>query len=72
MVNNSTNINKTNNQLSFKLKPLSTKKTTTYGIGNPGPDLGQAGLNLLLEDRSLCKLFWPHRNVSSTFVLEVW
>ena len=39
MVNNSININKTNNHL----KPLNTKKkTTTYSIGNPGPGLGQA------------------------------
>ena len=25
------------------LKPLNTKKIMTYGIGNPGPVLGQAG-----------------------------
>ena len=34
MVNNSTNINKTNNHW--------TKKTMAYDIGNPGPGLGQA------------------------------
>jgi hypothetical protein len=38
MVNNSTNIIKTNNQL----KQLNNKKKTTYGVGNPGRCLGQA------------------------------
>jgi hypothetical protein len=51
MVINSTNINKMNNHLSSELNLLNTKKTTTYDVGNPGPDLGQAqhvaGLNLL-------------------------
>jgi hypothetical protein len=41
MVNNSTNINKTNNHLS-NLKLMNIKKTTTYDIGDPGPGLGQA------------------------------
>ena len=41
MVNNSNNINKTNNHLSH-LKPLNAKKTMTYGIGNPGSILGHA------------------------------
>jgi len=36
MVNNSTNINKTNNHLSSQ---LNTKKFTTYDVGNPGPGL---------------------------------
>jgi hypothetical protein len=40
MVNNSTNINKTNNHLS-NLKSMNIKKTTTYDIGDPGPGLGQ-------------------------------
>jgi hypothetical protein len=51
MIINSTNINKMNNHLSSELNLLNTKKTTTYDVGNPGPDLGQAqrvaGLNLL-------------------------
>ena len=38
MVNNSTNIIKTNNQL----KQLNNKKKTTYGVGNPGHCLEQA------------------------------
>jgi hypothetical protein len=42
MVINSTNINKTNNILSFQLNSLNTKKTTTYDIGSPGPGFGQA------------------------------
>jgi hypothetical protein len=45
MVNNFTNINKTNNQLNS----LNTIKITTYAVGNPGPGFGQAknvaGLN---------------------------
>jgi hypothetical protein len=41
MVNNSTNIYKTNNHLSRHITEQ-TKKTTTYGIGNPGPGFGQA------------------------------
>jgi hypothetical protein len=63
MVNNSTNINKVNNHLSYKesfnsdgqqfhqyqqnvqppftSKQLNLKKTTTYSVTNPGPDLGQ-------------------------------
>jgi hypothetical protein len=40
MVINSTNINKMNNHLSSELNLLNTKKTTTYDVGNPGPDLG--------------------------------
>jgi hypothetical protein len=36
-VNNSTNINKTNNHLSPQL--TEHKKTMTYGIGNLGPGL---------------------------------
>jgi len=46
MVNNS--VYETNNNL----KPLKTKKTTTYGIGNAGLSLGKAqnvaGLNQLM------------------------
>jgi len=40
MVNNSTNSNKTNNQLSSSLTKY--KKTMTYDVGNQGPGLGQA------------------------------
>jgi hypothetical protein len=39
MVNNSSNINKTNNHLSPQI--INPKKTTTYEVGNPGPFLGQ-------------------------------
>jgi hypothetical protein len=42
MVNNSTNINKSNNQPRLTLNHWTQKKTMTYGIGNPGPGLGQA------------------------------
>jgi hypothetical protein len=41
MVNNSNNINKTNNHLSTQ-NIEHKKKTITYGIGNSGPGLGQA------------------------------
>jgi hypothetical protein len=48
MVNNSTDINKTNHYISFE-----HKKTTTYDIGIPGRDLGQAykcgGVKLIIE-----------------------
>ena len=40
MFNCSTKINKTNN--TSHLQPFNTKKTTTYGVGNPGPGLKQA------------------------------
>jgi hypothetical protein len=39
VVNNTININNTNNHL--YLKSLNTQKNTTYGVGNPGPGLGQ-------------------------------
>jgi hypothetical protein len=38
MVNNSTNINKTNNYLSHELIEHE-KKIATYDVGNPGPGL---------------------------------
>ena len=38
MINNPTNINKTNNHLSSQV--IEHKNTTVYGIENPGPDLG--------------------------------
>ena len=38
MVNNSTN---TKRIITSDLKQLNTKKTTTYDVGNPSPDLGQ-------------------------------
>ena len=41
MVNNFTNINKTNNQTTTNFKPFITKKTTTYGAENPGPGTGK-------------------------------
>ena len=41
MVNNSININKTNNHLTPQTIEYK-KKTTTYGVGNPGPSFGQA------------------------------
>jgi hypothetical protein len=40
MVNNATNINKTQNHISSQ--PIEHKKTTTYDVGNSGPGLGQA------------------------------
>ena len=40
MVNNSTNINKTNNNLSPQL--IQHKKTMTYDVRNPGKGLEQA------------------------------
>jgi hypothetical protein len=40
VVNNTININNTNNHP--YLKSLNTQKNTTYGVGNPGPGLGQA------------------------------
>jgi hypothetical protein len=40
MVNHSTNINKTNNQLSRQF--IEHKKTITYDVGNPAPGFGQA------------------------------
>ena len=41
MVNNSTNINKTNNHLSSELTEHKKKRgITTYDIGNPDPGLG--------------------------------
>jgi hypothetical protein len=48
MVNNSTNINKTT--ITFQIKAVNTKKTTTSDVRNPGPGLGPeqrsvAGLN---------------------------
>ena len=39
MVISSTNINEINNK---HLNSLNTKKTMTYDVGNPNPDLGQA------------------------------
>jgi hypothetical protein len=39
MVNNSTNINKTNNHLSLQINTVNIKKTMTYDVGNPGPGL---------------------------------
>ena len=45
MVNNSTNINKTNNHLYFK--PLNNRDTT-FTSGNSGPDFGQTQNKLML------------------------
>jgi hypothetical protein len=39
MVNISTNINNTNNNLSSKI--IKNKKPTTFEVGNPFPGLGQ-------------------------------
>lgn len=54
-VNNSTDINKTNNYPSYK-KTIDTKRTTTYGVEKPGPVLGQtqtcAGLIHLKEHQA--------------------
>ena len=40
MVNNSTNINKTNNHLSYQI--IQYKQTIAYYVGDSGHDLGQA------------------------------
>ena len=42
MIINSTNINKMNNHISFKLNSLNTKMTMTSDVENPVPGLGQA------------------------------
>jgi hypothetical protein len=42
MVNNSTNVSKTNNHLSQQIKSLSIQQTKTYDLKNAGPGLGQA------------------------------
>jgi len=39
IVNNSTNINKTNNHLPPQI--IKHKKTTSFSVGNPGPGLVQ-------------------------------
>jgi hypothetical protein len=41
MVNNSTNINKMNNDLSPQLIEIIKKKTTTFHVRDPGPGFGQ-------------------------------
>jgi len=54
MVHNSTNIDTTNNHLSFQTNEH--KNNTTFGVGNSGPCLGQAkhvaGLNPLMGSTS--------------------
>jgi hypothetical protein len=35
-------VTSTKRTITYPLKSLNIKKTTTYDIGNPGPDLGQA------------------------------
>ena len=56
MVNNSTYITqktKTKPTTNSHFKPLNTRKTKTYGVGNPGVSLGQAynvmELNRIME-----------------------
>ena len=39
IISNATNINKTNNHISSYSLNTHTQKTTTYDVGNPGPDL---------------------------------
>jgi hypothetical protein len=57
MENNSININKTHNHLSSHI--TEHKMTTTYGVGNPGPGLGQThkggGIKQVNE---ITSLFW--------------
>ena len=48
MVNNLTNISKTNNHLSPCLTEQKRGDTTTYNVGNQDPDLGRALLYLVI------------------------
>jgi hypothetical protein len=68
MVNNSTNINKTNNYL--LLQTIFQQKTAAYGVENPGSDLGQAsnveGLNrLMIYQFSLLDNWISNRNTDA-------
>ena len=71
MVINSTNINKMNNHLSSELNLLNTKKTTTYDVGNPGPDLGQAQKWVeVKQDRIVISLSIVHNRSFTHFQLD--
>jgi hypothetical protein len=48
MVNNLTNISKTNNYLSPCLNEQKRVDTTTYNVGNQDPDFGRALLYLVI------------------------
>jgi hypothetical protein len=50
MVNNSTNLNRTNNYLSLQIIEH-RKKLTTYDVGNPTPGSGEAHKIVLARER---------------------
>jgi hypothetical protein len=56
MVNNYTNINKTNNHLSDEA--MEHKKITTYGLGNPSSDLYKAHIYGMAKPGFLLNLIW--------------
>ena len=49
MVLNSTNIHKNEQSLLILTEITEHKKTTTYDVGNPDPELGQAGAKHVTE-----------------------
>jgi len=63
MVNNSTIINKTKT-ITSHLNSLNTKKTMTYDVVNPGPNLGQAqkfgGVKLVYGIPTLPLLYYDY------------
>ena len=61
-VNNSTNINKTNNHLSLQIIEHK-KKTMTCDAGNPGPGLRQAQKVLILCSKNQYKLYLIQSNM---------
>ena len=75
IVNNSTNINKTN--IHIPSQTLNTVKTMTYGVGNTGPGLGQAQkcgrvkpLINFVDLIYICDLGWAWTNLKSTWPTE--
>ena len=60
----------TKRTITFHLYPLSTKKTTIYDVGNPGPGLGQAQTCSRLNLRMwyhLITIIWVLRQNKSNF-----
>ena len=72
MINNSTNINKTNNHLSHSI--WTEKTPITYDVGHSEPDLGQAqhcgGAKPLndIEIRNECLVMWHSLDTLPTMV----
>ena len=66
MVNNSTNINKTNNHLSLNTK----KRSTTYDVVNTDPVVGQTNMTseiqILSWDR---QIYWVDKLINETSTL---